>query len=259
MTTRVWTERTWCLSCQCPHFDGVARGHWTTAEEQRTVNVEGGVGLRGGVYFKVKSFMSSVKMFYFKNDTVWKQSWLLEKAEAVSWFCERSSIRECTNIHSKNCKQNSPETGTRVAQFAERLKRATGLCYLSWRGAVKAPFLPRGSAEAASPSGVCLLLISCHYQLYRPVNFWQCPPCADGFQLTLIGWVLVIQSCPTLCNPTDCSQPASSDRGILQARILEWVAIPFSRGSSQPRDQTPVSCIASKFFTIWATRSSSGR
>ena len=143
-----------------------------------------------------------------------------------------------------------------VVQFAERLNRATGLCYPSWRGAVKAPALPRGSAEAASPSGMCLFLISCHYQLYRPVNFWQCPQRANGFQLTLIDWVLVIQSCPTLCNPVDCSQPASSDRGILQARILEWVAIPFSRGSSQPRDQTRVSCIASRFFTIWATRSS---
>ena len=41
---------------------------------------------------------------------------------------------------------------------------------------------------------------------------------------------------------------------ILQARILEWVALPFSRGSSQPRDQTQVSCIAGRFFTVWATR-----
>ena len=52
----------------------------------------------------------------------------------------------------------------------------------------------------------------------------------------------------------DCSPPGSSVHGILQARILEWVAIPFSRGYSQPRDQTWVSCIADRFFTIWATR-----
>ena len=64
----------------------------------------------------------------------------------------------------------------------------------------------------------------------------------------------VIQSCPALCNRTDCSPPGSSVHGILQARILEWVDIPFSRGSSQPRDQTWVSCIAGRFFTIWATR-----
>ena len=58
----------------------------------------------------------------------------------------------------------------------------------------------------------------------------------------------------TVCNPMDCSPPGSSVHGILQKRILEWVAIPFSRGSSQPRDRTWVSCIAGGFFTIWATR-----
>ena len=66
--------------------------------------------------------------------------------------------------------------------------------------------------------------------------------------------VLIAQSCPTLCNPMDCSTPGSSFHGVLQARILEWVAIPFSRGSSQSRDRTMVSCTAGGFFTIWATR-----
>ena len=50
------------------------------------------------------------------------------------------------------------------------------------------------------------------------------------------------------------SLPGSSAHGIIQARILEWVAIPFSRGSSQPRGQIQVSCIAGRFFTVWATR-----
>ena len=62
--------------------------------------------------------------------------------------------------------------------------------------------------------------------------------------------VLVAQSCPTLCNPTDCSPPGSSVHGILQARILEWIAICFFRGSSQPRDRTWVSCIISSFCTV---------
>ena len=53
--------------------------------------------------------------------------------------------------------------------------------------------------------------------------------------------------------PMDCSPPGSSVHGILQARILEWVAISFSSRSFQPRDQTKVSCIAGRFFTIWAT------
>ena len=63
---------------------------------------------------------------------------------------------------------------------------------------------------------------------------------------------LVAQSCPTLCNPMDCSAPGSSIHGIFQARILEYFAISFSRGSSQPRDQTWVSCTAEKLFTNWA-------
>ena len=58
-------------------------------------------------------------------------------------------------------------------------------------------------------------------------------------------------------SPVDCSPPGSSLHGILQVRILEWVAIPFSRGSSQPRDQTWVSCIVGRHFTIWATREAS--
>ena len=67
-------------------------------------------------------------------------------------------------------------------------------------------------------------------------------------------WSEVAQSCPTLCNPMECSLPGSSIPGILQAGILEWVAISFSRRSSQPRDQTWVSRIAGRRFTIWATR-----
>ena len=65
---------------------------------------------------------------------------------------------------------------------------------------------------------------------------------------------LVAQSCLTLWDPVNCSLPGSSVHGIIQARILEWVAIPFSRGSSQPRDWTQVSYTAGRFFTIWSPR-----
>ena len=65
---------------------------------------------------------------------------------------------------------------------------------------------------------------------------------------------IVIQSCLTLCDPMDCSPPGSSVHGILQVRILEWVAMPFSRGPSRPRDRTQVSCIAGEYFTTWAPR-----
>ena len=66
--------------------------------------------------------------------------------------------------------------------------------------------------------------------------------------------VLLIQARATLCNLMDCSQPESSVHGILQARILQWVATPFARGSSWPRDQNWVSCTAGGFLTTWATR-----
>ena len=64
----------------------------------------------------------------------------------------------------------------------------------------------------------------------------------------------VTQSWPTLCDPMDCSLPGASVHGIFQARILEWVAISFSRRSSWPRDWTWVSHIVSRRFTVWATR-----
>ena len=63
----------------------------------------------------------------------------------------------------------------------------------------------------------------------------------------------VAQLCPILCNPMDYSLPGFSFHEILQARILEWLAVPFSRGFSQPRDHNQF-CIAGEFFTIWATR-----
>ena len=65
---------------------------------------------------------------------------------------------------------------------------------------------------------------------------------------------LIAQLYLTLWDPVDCSPPCSSVHGILQARILEWVAISSSRASFWPRDQSWVSCIAGRFFTVWATR-----
>ena len=72
--------------------------------------------------------------------------------------------------------------------------------------------------------------------------------------LTGLNWTEVAQSCPTLCSPMDCSPPGSSVHGILPVRILEWVVISFSRGSSQPRDWTQASHIVGRHFNLWATR-----
>ena len=97
-------------------------------------------------------------------------------------------------------------------------------------------------------------------------SLWGLPALAGRFFTTGTIWKVlylhliqvntsaVTQSCPTLCNPMDCSLPGSSIHGVFQARVLEWVAISFSRASSQLRDQTRVSHIAGRRFTIWATR-----
>ena len=82
------------------------------------------------------------------------------------------------------------------------------------------------------------------------------------FRIWKTKWVnLLIQSesevaylCPSLCGPMDCSLPGCSVHRIFQARILEWVAFSFSRGSFQPRDWTQVSRIVGRHFTVWATR-----
>ena len=62
--------------------------------------------------------------------------------------------------------------------------------------------------------------------------------------------VIITQLCSALCDPMDYSPPGPSVVGILQARILEWVAIPFSRGSSRPTDQTWLSSIAGRFYCL---------
>ena len=62
--------------------------------------------------------------------------------------------------------------------------------------------------------------------------------------------VLVRQSCSALCESVDCSPPGSSLHGILQVTMVDWVAIPLSRGSFQPGDQTWITCIASSLFTL---------
>ena len=85
-------------------------------------------------------------------------------------------------------------------------------------------------------------------------NFWQLE-LRERYEIqSKQKWSEVAQSCPTLCDPMDCSLQRSSVREIFQPGTLEWVAIYFSRGPSQPRDQTWVSYIVGRYFTVWATR-----
>ena len=80
----------------------------------------------------------------------------------------------------------------------------------------------------------------------------------DSSSLSLQAECLVAQSCLTLFDPLDCSPPGSSVHGNLQARILQWIATPFPRGSSQSRSRTWVSCLAGWSFTIWTPREATG-
>ena len=83
---------------------------------------------------------------------------------------------------------------------------------------------------------------------------WEGPePCSHHASLFRSREVLVAQSYPILCDPMACSLPGFSVHGIFQARVLEWVAISFSRGSSRLRDWTQVSWIAGRCFTLWAS------
>ena len=106
--------------------------------------------------------------------------------------------------------------------------------------------------------------MSCHFILQGIFLTQGSNPRLLHWQVILYCWTTwkapfcyccsVAKLCPTLWDPMDWRMPGSSVHGILQARILEWVASPFSRGSSRPRDRTWGSCIAGRFFTVWASR-----
>ena len=94
-----------------------------------------------------------------------------------------------------------------------------------------------------------LIYLDWHKRTYKKwcLLYWKL------YQINASEQVLVAQLCPTLCDPVECSLPSYSVHGILQARILEWISIPFSRVSSRHRNWTQVSHTTGRFFTAWAT------
>ena len=128
-----------------------------------------------------------------------------------------------------------------------------------WGGALGAWCLSQFSVKLSRVVAACS---SCGYRLpgwqsldiTQGVLYFFSPQMADFLVQTGKKESEVAQSCPTLCNPVNCSLAGSSVHGIFRARVLERVAISFSRGSSQPRDQTWVSRIAGRPFTVWAIR-----
>ena len=152
---------------------------------------------------------------------------------SLSWIGEGNG-----NPLQCSCLENPRDGGawwaaiSGVAQSRTRLKRlSSSMCKIFYRCVVKYLYMnirhqkENHKARCLSPEGktqVCVCVCLCgHAHVHVPV-----------------------QSCPTLCDPMDCNPPGSSIRGILQARILEWVTISFSRGSFRPRDQTPISYIS---------------
>ena len=113
---------------------------------------------------------------------------------------------------------------------------------------------------AFSQSGGVLNFFVCHRPLLlqNVCAIWPVPPFSAHTLLPVCCNIdidiEVSQLCPTLCDPMNYSLPGSSIHVTFQARVLEWVAISFSRRSSWPRDQTQVSHIVGRCFTIWATR-----
>ena len=114
------------------------------------------------------------------------------------------------------------------------------------------PALCQSSHPKAMLHGVASLII----MLRAPLQsfFWSFPFLSVSSSVVLESESKVAQSCPTLCNPMDCSLPGSIVHWIFQAKILEWVTIAFSRRSSRPRDWTRVSRIVGRRFTVWANR-----
>ena len=110
---------------------------------------------------------------------------------------------------------------------------------------VWSPCCPRDSQE------------SCPTAWFKSISFWHSAffivQLSHPYMTTGKTISEVAQSCPTLCDPMDSSLPGSSIHRIFQARVLEWVAISFSRGSSWPRGQTWVFHVAGRHYTIWDT------
>ena len=98
----------------------------------------------------------------------------------------------------------------------------------------------------------CLTMMSIVLFIYGPRMVRHTSQMVRRTEMKICVVCLVDQSCLILCKPMDCSPPGSSVHGILQARMLEWVAIPFSRGSSWHRGQTCVSCISRQILYHWA-------
>ena len=126
--------------------------------------------------------------------------------------------------------------------------------FLVWQGSTLTLPLPPLDKVVENGSSDCrtdfILFIYFCQMCFKIRFYWS----IFALQYCVSFWkVIVTLSCQTLCNPLNCSPSDSSVHGILQMRILEWIAIHFSRGPSWPRARTQVSCFVGGFITVWAT------
>ena len=162
---------------------------------------------------------------------------------AISYSRESSSARNQTCVSCVS--QMAVRFFTTVLPQSVQSLSHVQLFVTPWIAACQASLPITNSWSLLKLMPIESLMSSNH--LSHPLSSWEAPN-------KLVQFSSVAQSCPTLCDPMDCSLPGSSVHEIFQARGLEWVAISFSRGSSRPRDWTRVSRVAGRHFTIWATR-----
>ena len=161
-----------------------------------------------------------------------------EQASPLSWPCSQDKTHTLSLL-----KLDSKKTST--GKFQPCPKPSDRVLYEEWGADFPCPNVRLAvTFLSASGSGVCRHII-------RPPShaFFVCRD-GQSVEVKVLSHSVVSDS----LRPLDCSPPDSSVLGILQARILEWTAISFSGGSSQPRDRTQVSCTAGRFFTVWVTR-----
>ena len=157
---------------------------------------------------------------------IWIEEWALQR---------QCNSEETESYRAKLYRQSHGQGNSQSAVYL--CGRISGLVWQSWEYEQK---IKNSSIKFIQVFGLKHTIL-CIILFMKVLKFW----------MWVCVCVLVIQSCLILWDPMDCSSPGSSVHGILQARILEWVAIPFSRTSSQTRDLTWVSHVAGGFFTFW--------
>ena len=177
--------------------------------------------------------------------------WLHCPGSLVSWFPPGFGQEEVLVLDWKTWRREEPDFRLFSLLWAAFPAEATAPLGLQWLLGRKWLWLqlPPGHPDPQTRPSSSSSVASGHWQL---LGGFPCPWLATQLSITHVTGVCA-QSCPTLSNPTDCSPPGSSVHGILQARILEWAAMPFSRGSSWPRDLTHISCFGRRILYHWAT------